>query len=103
MIELISLVSLALTVALIWFLISLLRGSPPRFCTACGHTSKPKVRTRGNVVVEIILWLPFIIPGVIYSIWRHATRGEVCPSCGAANLIPPNSPVAQKLRRDLGL
>jgi hypothetical protein len=81
---------------------SAMRGAPPRFCTACGHLGKPRMRTQGSLLIEIALWIAFIVPGVIYSIWRHTTRGEVCEACGAANLIPPDSPVALKMRKDLG-
>jgi hypothetical protein len=71
------------------------------FCTACGHVGPGKTHTRGSIGMEILLWLLLIVPGLIYSVWRHTTRGEVCGVCGAANLIPLDSPVAQKMRRDL--
>lgn len=66
-------------------------------CVNCGTQGKPKVKTRGSILIEIVLWLLFIVPGVIYSFWRLTTRQKVCPSCGAPNMIPIDSPVAQKM------
>lgn len=67
------------------------------YCPACGSTFKhAKMVTRGNLLIEIILWLFFLLPGLIYSIWRMTTRYKVCPTCGSATIIPANSPVAQR-------
>ena len=66
-------------------------------CTHCGTISAPKLYTKGSIFLELFLWLLFIIPGLIYSIWRHASRYKGCPKCGAPNMIPQDSPMAQKL------
>lgn len=66
----------------------------PKFCTSCGHEGPTDQKTKGSIWIEIILWLCFLVPGVIYSIWRHTTRTMVCKSCGASTLVPPSSPVA---------
>jgi len=66
-------------------------------CINCGYQGKPKFITKGSILIEIILWICFIIPGVIYSLWRHASRYRACPSCEAGNMIPLNSPRAQEL------
>jgi ABC-type Mn2+/Zn2+ transport system permease subunit len=71
------------------------------FCTTCGHEGETKTLTRGNLAVEIVLWLCLIIPGLVYSVWRLASRTEACSSCGATTLVPSNSPVAVKMRKDL--
>ena len=67
-------------------------------CTNCGFKGKPKLITKGSILIELVLWICLILPGLIYSIWRHASRYKGCPSCGAANMIPLDSPIAQKLR-----
>ncbi len=67
------------------------------FCTNCGNKGKPKTKTRGSIFIEIILWLALIVPGVIYSIWRLTTRYKACPTCGASNMVPLDSPVAKKM------
>lgn len=63
-------------------------------CTACGHEGEPKSHTPGSIGMEAVLWLFFIIPGVIYSKWRLDNRHDVCASCGSKALIPCDSPRA---------
>lgn len=66
-----------------------------KFCTTCGTVAKPKSVTRGSVWLELVLWLMFIIPGLLYSIWRLTTRHHACRACGAQTLVPVDSPVAK--------
>ena len=61
-------------------------------CTNCYYQGKGKANTRGSFVIEIILWLFFIIPGLIYTVWRLTTKAKVCPKCGQNTLIPEDSP-----------
>jgi hypothetical protein len=68
------------------------------YCTQCGTIDKPKTETKGSLAIEIILWLLMILPGVIYTVWRLTTRGPVCRTCGAKEIIPPDSPRAKQLR-----
>lgn len=51
-------------------------------CSNCGHEGKPKTYTGGSTIVELALWLCFLAPGVIYSLWRLSTRCYVCAECG---------------------
>ena len=67
-------------------------------CSNCGTLGKPKLITKGSLLIEIVLWLCFLIPGLIYTIWRHNTRTKGCRSCGAENLIPLDSPMGKKLQ-----
>lgn len=56
-------------------------------CNSCGHkTSEPKMK--GNGWIEIILWLCYILPGLIYSIWRRSGIKNICHKCGKDTLIP---------------
>jgi len=66
-------------------------------CPNCGHQGKPKNVTRGSILIEFVLWLAFILPGLIYSLWRLTTRTKVCPSCGAPNMVPTDSPGGRQL------
>ena len=67
------------------------------YCTACGSVFKtPKTVTRGSIIIEIILWLCFLVPGLIYSIWRMTTRYKACPNCKSLTVIPADSPIAKK-------
>ncbi len=65
-------------------------------CTNCGYVGKTKTVTKGHFALELILWLCFIVPGVIYSVWRLTSRHEACPVCENKNVIPGNAPLAQK-------
>lgn len=67
-------------------------------CANCGTVGSTKTVTKGSILIEIILWLCLLVPGIIYSLWRHTTRTKVCRACGAAKLIPVNSPMGKKLR-----
>lgn len=51
-------------------------------CGECGEMSVPVNHTPGNILIEIALWLFFLIPGLIYSIWRWTTRRLACRHCG---------------------
>jgi RNA polymerase subunit RPABC4/transcription elongation factor Spt4 len=66
-------------------------------CPACGSRGEARTRTKGSVLIEIVLWLCLIIPGLIYSLWRISSREKVCPACGAAGMIPVNTPRGQQL------
>lgn len=65
-------------------------------CTICGYTGSKK-KNKGNGWIEIILWFFFLIPGIIYSIWRRSDKQNVCLKCGNKSMIPTDSPQGQKL------
>jgi hypothetical protein len=71
-------------------------------CLDCGTEGKAEMHTPGNTLIEVILWLCFIIPGIIYSIWRISARKQVCSACQSQRLIPPGSPAAVAHRQQLG-
>lgn len=83
--------------ALIWIIV---RNTSPygkeMLCTNCGYKGKPLRESRGSIVIEIILWFIFLIPGLIYSIWRMTNKDTVCPKCKAQHMIPLDSPMAKK-------
>lgn len=55
-------------------------------CPNCGYVGKPKKFTKGSILIEVVLWLMFLVPGLIYSIWRLTTKYEGCPRCKFANV-----------------
>lgn len=85
-------------------------------CAACGYEGFPKRRGKGNVGVELLLWivwtLPlFLIDGVspivlgamsgllilsalAYSIWRARSFQMVCPKCNSSTLTVCERPPA---------
>lgn len=66
-------------------------------CTDCGSIGESKTVTKGSIWIEVVLWLCFIVPGLIYSIWRHATRHEACSMCGSQSIVPLDTPVGREL------
>ena len=70
-----------------------------QICTVCNNIGKPKKFTPGSIFIEIFLWLFFILPGLLYSIWRLSGRYEACGVCGAPGMIPANSPRGRQLMR----
>lgn len=66
-------------------------------CTNCGHAGETATKTPGSIWIELILWLCFIVPGVIYSLWRHSARHQVCSACGSRELVPASSPKGKAL------
>lgn len=66
-------------------------------CVNCGSRGEPATRTKGSTGLELVLWLCFIVPGLIYSIWRVTSREKVCPVCKAGGMIPADSPRGRQL------
>ena len=65
-------------------------------CTQCGCTGTES-HTKGSFLIELVLWLFMCLPGLIYSIWRLTTRGQVCSACKCDRLVPASSPTGQNL------
>ena len=72
-----------------------------QICPNCGFRGRAKKFTRGSFFTELLLWLGFLIPGIVYSVWRLTSRYWGCPRCGAANMIPLDSPRGRKLLEEL--
>jgi hypothetical protein len=66
------------------------------FCTQCHTVCRPKYVTQGSFVLEVFLWLLFLIPGLIYSIWRITSKLRCCPSCQSTSIVRANSPLARE-------
>ena len=69
----------------------------PLACLKCGHVGEPASRTPGSMAVEVVLWLCFLLPGLVYSLWRLSARRPVCACCGALDLVPVDSPNGRAL------
>lgn len=68
-------------------------------CPVCGTVGKPIKKTQGSFMVEVFLWLCFLLPGLIYTVWRIFNKLKVCPNCKSAAMIPATSPaVLEKYR-----
>ncbi|MEQ1741845.1 MAG: HDOD domain-containing protein [Candidatus Nitrotoga sp.] len=69
-------------------------------CTSCAYEGETKTISKGSANTGIILWFFFLIPGLVYSIWRFLSRHEVCPICNQATIIPVGSPKAKNVIRE---
>jgi len=68
-------------------------------CTECNYIGVPKKITKGSFIIELILYITFIIPGIIYSVWRLSNTALICPKCGKESLIPLDSPKGIELEK----
>lgn len=66
-------------------------------CENCRTVGYPGRKVKGSIVIEVLLWLCFLIPGLLYSLWRHASAYKVCKACGSEELVPVDSPKGRKL------
>lgn len=69
-------------------------------CTTCGSIIEPKKTLKGGLGTEVASWLLFPPIGLGYSIWRGASRIDVCPKCKSKSIIPTDTPAGQKLREE---
>lgn len=67
-----------------------------RMCATCESVGYAKTRERGSTGVELLLWLFFLLPGIIYSVWRRSTKYSVCRTCGSTTLMPLHTAGAQR-------
>lgn len=71
-------------------------------CLNC-HQVGEAVRVRpGNNLIEVILWLAALVPGIIYTIWRSSEQKPRCPTCGSFQLVPASSPRAREIMEGRG-
>jgi len=66
-------------------------------CTTCKYQGSPIKVTKGSFLIELGLWFLFILPGLIYSLWRLSSRYDACPKCHIASMIPLETPKGQAL------
>jgi hypothetical protein len=70
-------------------------------CSKCGYHGPAIIRPKGNVLFELLLWMCFILPGLVYTLWRFFVRFPVCPKCKTFDVLPESSPMGKKLLREL--
>src|SRR5713101_8723376 len=78
---------------------SAMKRSDRVICTSCGTVGYPHRRMLGSPWIEILLYLFGFAPGVVYSVWRNATKKWVCRTCERDTIITESSPVAQQAMR----
>ena len=78
-------------------------------CSNCGtacYAGDVDYKNKGSFLIEVVLWLCFLVPGLIYSIWRRSNLEKLCPKCGSSALMPLDTPrgkqLAGQLKVDVG-
>ena len=70
-----------------------------RICTHCGTANRGQRALSGSGWIELVLWLFWLLPGLIYSIWRR-TGTKTCHACGRRDLVGLQTPAGRKLVRE---
>jgi ribosomal protein L40E len=99
-----TLLFLAFVIGVVWLTTAVVGTFWPgktMVCKRCGTAAPSKTVIRGSFLIEIILWLCFIVPGIIYTLWRLTTRAKACVTCGSTDLVPQDSPAGKRLMREL--
>lgn len=52
-------------------------------CPRCGEVDMPTARRRGSLGLHIVLYMMWIVPGVLYGMWRDRKLIFTCRRCGA--------------------
>ncbi|MGN7836321.1 Pmp3 family protein [Acinetobacter sp. 22323] len=55
------------------------------YCNKCKQCGESKLKGSGWITLILILF--YIIPGLIYMVWRRSGLGE-CKFCGSSDVIP---------------
>lgn len=67
-------------------------------CTRCGSIfQKPKRHLPGTFLMELFLFLLFVLPGLVYGVWRLMAAKMVCPACGSEQIVPETTPVGRQI------
>jgi hypothetical protein len=73
--------------------------------SCCKYSSEPGHVLPGSTLLEVFLWFLYIIPGVLYSMWRRSPDNaiKVCQSCESKAIVSITSPEGKSLfRRQYG-
>ena len=70
------------------------------FCQDCELAGVGESSKRGSVLITIFLLLCFLIPGIVYMIYRNHTKGTQCEHCHSKNVIPITSAKVKKVLGD---
>lgn len=74
---------------------------PTHVCRNCLSLVIPRTTTPGNDLLTLGLLLLFLVPGVLYGVWRLTARHKVCPVCWQPVLVPLGTPGAALLLASL--
>ncbi|MFZ2445488.1 MAG: hypothetical protein WAW37_03950 [Syntrophobacteraceae bacterium] len=57
-------------------------------CPSCNYVGESGNIAKGSRKMEITLWCCFIVPGMLYTMWRRSRDGQYqgCPQCREAKV-----------------
>lgn len=61
-------------------------------CTRCLESDLPRLVKPGSIFIELVLWMAFLLPGLLYSLWRISRQHDACQHCGSTELVETDSP-----------
>lgn len=71
-------------------------------CTQCLYEGKAKVYISGSLFFEICLWLCFLVPGFLYTVWRRTGGAyEGCPDCKSNRVVSLDTWKKRSEQKDL--
>jgi DNA-directed RNA polymerase subunit RPC12/RpoP len=85
---------LAVFAIIIYFIYSNIARVKGYVCLGCGYDGPMKKRLGGSGFIELMLWLFFIIPGIIYTSWRGSKKIYTCPQCKNEKVVKASHPDA---------
>ncbi len=56
-------------------------------CSECGYVGKCKITKSGSLATELKMWLLYVIPGPIYTLWRLRSRKRLCRHCDSEKIL----------------
>ncbi len=65
--------------------------SAKMLCRTCGNVGTPRQTLKGHWLISFILLCLYVVPGLIYMIWRRTGIKPACTVCGSEQLVPPGS------------
>ena len=68
-------------------------------CSDCGSSGKPEKITKGSFLIELLLWLFLLLPGIVYTLWRKSSQFKGCHICGSKNIVLIDTPRGKELIR----
>jgi hypothetical protein len=71
-----------------------------KLCKTCGAIEKPARVVPGSLILEIILWICFLLPGMLYTGYRISKKYWACLNCGSREIIPLDSPLAAQFIKE---
>ena len=52
-------------------------------CSECGYEGPAEPKAPGKAWLEAVFWIAFVVPGLLYHLWRLLGRRYICPRCKA--------------------